>query len=82
MQNEAGQSIDIYIPRKCSWTNRIIAAKDHSSVQIAVARVNANGVYTGENDTIALAGYIRSKGEADIAVTELARQIDAKTAAN
>ncbi|KAJ0402735.1 hypothetical protein P43SY_007877 [Pythium insidiosum] len=78
MQNAAGQNIDIYIPRKCSWTNRIIAAKDHASVQLSVARVNANGVYTGETDSIALAGYIRGKGESDMAVTELARQIDSK----
>lgn len=60
-----------------SWTNRILAAKDHASVQINVARVNANGVFTGESDTFALAGYIRSKGEADLALTELARQADA-----
>lgn len=60
-----------------SWTNRILAAKDHASVQINVARVNANGVFTGESDTFALAGYIRSKGEADLALTELSRQADA-----
>lgn len=60
-----------------SWTNRILAAKDHASVQINVARVNANGVFTGESDTFALAGYIRAKGEADLALTELARQADA-----
>lgn len=65
-----------------SWTNRIIAAKDHASVQINVARVNANGVFTGESDAYALAGYIRGKGEADLAITELARQADAKAASN
>ncbi|KAE9006595.1 hypothetical protein PF011_g11512 [Phytophthora fragariae] len=78
MQNEAGQSIDIYSPRKCSWTNRILAAKDHASVQINVARVNANGVFTGESDTFALAGYIRHHGEGDMAIAELSRQADAK----
>lgn len=46
-------------------------------MQIAVARVNANGVYTGENDNYALAGYIRGKGEGDMALTELIRQADA-----
>lgn len=61
-----------------SWTNRILAAKDHASVQINVARVNADGIFTGESDTFALAGYIRSKGEADIALTELVKQADAK----
>ncbi len=60
-----------------SWTNRIIAAKDHASVQLAVARVNADGVYTGENDNFALAGYIRGKGEGDMAVSELVQQADA-----
>jgi small subunit ribosomal protein S21e len=67
---------------RSSWTNRIIAAKDHSSVQIAVGRVNANGVYTGENDNYALAGYIRGKGEGDLALTELVRKADAHSAAN
>jgi small subunit ribosomal protein S21e len=56
-----------------SWTNRILAAKDHASVQIAVAKVDANGVYTGHNDVYALAGYIRGKGEGDMAFTELVR---------
>ncbi|CAH0488601.1 hypothetical protein KXD40_006231 [Peronospora effusa] len=78
MQNEAGESIDIYIPRKCSWTNRILAAKDNASVQINVGRVNADGVFTGESDTFALAGYIRHHGEGDIALTELVSQADAK----
>ncbi|CAK4078148.1 unnamed protein product [Aphanomyces euteiches] len=78
MQNEAGQNIDIYIPRKCSWTNRILSAKDHASVQIAVAKVDANGVYTGQNDVYALAGYIRGKGEGDMALTDLVRRAEEK----
>ncbi|KAF5941857.1 hypothetical protein HYC85_019500 [Camellia sinensis] len=36
MQNEEGQNMDLYIPRKCSATNRLITAKDHASVQINV----------------------------------------------
>lgn len=76
----AAFSPDAYIS-SCSyssWTNRLIAAKDHASVQLNVARVNADGVYTGESDVYALAGYIRGKGEADMAITELARQAEAK----
>ncbi|OQS07017.1 40S ribosomal protein S21 [Thraustotheca clavata] len=78
MQNSAGQNIDLYIPRKCSWTNRLLSAKDHASVQIAVAQVDANGVYTGQNDVYALAGYIRNKGEGDMALTELTRRAEEK----
>ena len=32
--------MDIYIPRKCSATNRLITAKDHASVQIEIAEVS------------------------------------------
>ena len=34
MQNEAGEYVDLYIPRKCSASNRIIGAGDHASVQV------------------------------------------------
>ncbi|KAI4364663.1 hypothetical protein MLD38_020721 [Melastoma candidum] len=30
MQNEEGQNMDLYIPRKCSTTNRVITSKDHA----------------------------------------------------
>ena len=39
MQNEEKQIVDLYIPRKCSATNRLITAKDHASVQINIAEV-------------------------------------------
>ena len=40
MQDDDGQIVDIYIPRKCSATNRLITAKDHASVQIEIAEVS------------------------------------------
>jgi len=30
---------DIYLPRKCDFTDRIIASKDHSSIQISLCDV-------------------------------------------
>ena len=45
-QNADGTTVDLYIPRKCSATNRLIQAKDHGSVQINIAHVDANGTYT------------------------------------
>jgi len=48
MQNEAGEYVDLYIPRKCSASNRILAAKDHASIQINVADVDeSTGRMTG-----------------------------------
>lgn len=39
MQNDAGEYVDLYVPRKCSASNRIIHAKDHASIQINLAEV-------------------------------------------
>jgi small subunit ribosomal protein S21e len=78
MQNEAGENVDLYVPRKCSYTNRIVKAKDHSSVQINVANVDpTTGVATGESTPYCLAGYIRFKSEGDMAFTVLTQKNDA-----
>jgi len=54
VQNAEGQTVDLYIPRKCSATNRLIQAKDHGSVQINIAHVDANGTYTVRSPTLPL----------------------------
>jgi small subunit ribosomal protein S21e len=54
-----------YTPRKCSLTGRLIAAKDHSSVQINVGNVTKDGVYNKTSKTLVVGGYLRKTGEAD-----------------
>lgn len=77
MQNEDGVAVDLYIPRRCSWTNRLIESKDHAAVQINIANVDpVTGISTGENTTFCLAGFIRFKSEGDMALTELVRKND------
>ncbi|CAL0334943.1 unnamed protein product [Lupinus luteus] len=61
MQNEEGQITELYIPRKCSATNRLITSKDHASVQINVGHLDESGVYNGNFSTFALSGYIRAQ---------------------
>ena len=39
MQNEKGEIVDLYIPRRCYATNKLLDAKDHSSVQISISTV-------------------------------------------
>ncbi|ODQ79803.1 hypothetical protein BABINDRAFT_62080 [Babjeviella inositovora NRRL Y-12698] len=74
MENDKGQLVELYVPRKCSATNRIIKAKDHSSVQINVANVDAEGkAIPNSNVTYALCGYIRGRGEADDSLNRLAQ---------
>ncbi|KAJ3161713.1 40S ribosomal protein S21 [Geranomyces michiganensis] len=72
MENEKGQVVDLYIPRKCSATGRLITAKDHASVQINIGDVDASGRLTGTVETYALSGFVRSLGESDDSINRLA----------
>ncbi|RCK56299.1 40S ribosomal protein S21 [Candida viswanathii] len=75
MENDKGQLVELYVPRKCSATNRIIKAKDHASVQIAIAKVDEEGkAIPNETITYALSGYVRGRGEADDSLNRLAQQ--------
>ncbi|KAI8871895.1 ribosomal protein S21e [Ramicandelaber brevisporus] len=65
-------NLDLYIPRKCSVTGRLIKPKDHASVQINVAEVDDKGVMTGAFHTYAVSGFVRQKGEADDSLNRLA----------
>lgn len=67
-------SLNSYVPRKCSATNRIIKAKDHASVQLSVGKVDENGRYTGENQVYALCGFVRSRAESDDSLNRLAQK--------
>ena len=65
MTNEEGKVVDMYIPRKCSATNRVLGPKEHSAVQINVGEVDESGKYTRKNTTYSMAGFMRGKGESD-----------------
>jgi small subunit ribosomal protein S21e len=62
MQNAEGQIVDLYIPRKCSWSNRILTADDKGSVQINVADIDpVTGKFTRSYATFGISGYMRQK---------------------
>ncbi|CAM9746981.1 unnamed protein product [Chrysoparadoxa australica] len=70
-------SQDLYLPRKCSWTNRLLIAGDHASVQLNVGNVDpVSGTFTGKSDVYALAGFVRRMGEADEALLALVNKAD------
>ncbi|XP_077310345.1 small ribosomal subunit protein eS21 [Lithobates pipiens] len=74
MQNDAGEFVDLYVPRKCSASNRIIYAKDHASVQMNIAEVDkATGRVNGQFKTYAICGTIRRMGESNDAILRLAK---------
>ncbi|XP_005090304.1 40S ribosomal protein S21 [Aplysia californica] len=75
MQNDAGDFVDLFLPRKCSASNRIIAAKDHASIQLNIAEVDeTTGRMTGAYKTYAICGAIRRMGESDDSLIRLAKR--------
>ena len=77
MQNSAGEYVDLYIPRKCEATNRLIDCKDTASVQITL---NTDGLNLEKqkddkkNFTVVLSGFVRSKGNSDAALNKILYQ--------
>jgi len=60
---------------RSSWTKRLITSDDYVAVQINVGDVDpATGKYTGTFKTFAISGYLRDKGESDMALTALVAQ--------
>ena len=71
MQNEDKRVVDLYIPRKCMLSNKLIHPKDHAAVHISIAQVDENGVITGASDSITVGGYMRRRGFADNALNRI-----------
>jgi len=63
-----------FIPRKCSWTHKLLPATERGSVQINVAALDPKtGVYkSNEFDTFAFASKVRSDAASDKALSKLA----------
>ena len=79
MENDAGEKVDMYVPRKCSWTNRILTRMDRGAVQINVGHVDPNtGMYTGSFTPVALSGFVRGQGEADLALSTIVAGMENK----
>ncbi|EED79533.1 40S ribosomal protein S21 [Postia placenta Mad-698-R] len=72
MENDQGVLVDLYVPRKCAATNRLITAKDHASVQISICDVDADGRALATSTTFALCGPVRAMGESDDSLNRLA----------
>ena len=73
MQNSEGKYVDLYIPRKCHATNRILDCKDTASVQITI---NTDGLYLENKKeeqkdlTMIISGFVRTKGNSDAALNK------------
>ena len=74
MQNEDKKVVDLYIPRKCSATNRIIGPTDYSSVQISIADVDENGLALRSVQTFSVSGRVRRQGLSDGCLNRLFKE--------
>ncbi|SHO77542.1 40S ribosomal protein S21 [Malassezia caprae] len=76
MENINGELVDLYVPRKCAATGRLIEAKDHASVQIAVADVDENGkMIPGSSTNIPICGAVRHQGESDDSLNRVCQNL-------
>jgi hypothetical protein len=64
--------------RLIKFVDRLITSKDHASVQIAIADVDANGRALSTSTTFALCGQVRSQGESDDSLNRLATKAGRK----
>ena len=73
MQNSEGNYVDLYIPRKCEATHRLIDCKDTASVQITLNTDGLNVELDKEkkNFAVVLSGFVRSKGNSDAALNKI-----------
>ncbi|XP_034230408.1 40S ribosomal protein S21-like [Thrips palmi] len=75
MENDAGEFVDLYCPRKCSASNRIIHAKDHASIQLEIVDVDpTTGLMLDTSKMYAISGEIRRMGESDDCIIRLAKK--------
>uniref|UniRef100_A0A0M3HW12 40S ribosomal protein S21 n=2 Tax=Ascaris TaxID=6251 RepID=A0A0M3HW12_ASCLU len=76
MQNDVGDVVELYVPRKCSSSSRIIAATDHAAVQIDFADVDptTGRMIPGKVTRYAICGEIRRMGESDDCILRLAQR--------
>ncbi|KHJ97782.1 ribosomal protein S21e [Oesophagostomum dentatum] len=76
MQNDAGETVELYVPRKCSSSNRLIGPKDHSSIQLDIVEVDpiTGRMVAGKATRYAICGALRRQGESDDALLRLAQR--------
>jgi small subunit ribosomal protein S21e len=72
MQNDKGEYVDLYIPRRCHATNRLIDAKDTASVQVTLNTdgLNLENKKDEKNLTMVISGFVRTKGNSDAALNK------------
>ena len=73
--NDKHKLTDIFLPRKCDYTDRVITSKDHSSVQISICDVREDGtIDLSKSNLVPLSGYVRGTGQSDAALEKVLKE--------
>ena len=65
---------------RLTFLDRLITAKDHASIQLQIADVDADGkAIRGQSTTIAICGRIRAQGDSDDSINRIATQAGRKS---
>ena len=65
---------DLYLPRNCDYTDRLITPKDNASIQLNICDLNEDGtINLGKSNIITICGFVRSVGESDTALDKVLR---------
>jgi small subunit ribosomal protein S21e len=73
--NQDSKVTDLYLPRKCDYTDRIITPKDNSSIQLNICEVNADGtINLNKSSIVTICGYVRSLGNSAAAIEKVLRE--------
>lgn len=73
--NDKHKLTDIFLPRKCDYTDRVITSKDHSSVQISICDVKEDGtIDLSKSNIVTLSGYVRGTGQSDAALEKVMKE--------
>lgn len=73
--NDKGECTDIYLPRKCEYSDRILNSKDKSSVQITICDLDNDGrIDLTKSHIIPISGYVRQRGQGDAAINVILKE--------
>lgn len=66
---------DLYLPRKCDYTDKLITPKDNASIQLNICDLNEDGtINLGKSSVVTICGFVRSVGESDTALDKVLRE--------
>ena len=73
--NETNVITDIYLPRKCEYSDRIITPTDKSSIHLSICEVKADGtIDLTKSHIIPISGFVRQKGYGDVALEAVLKE--------